>query len=86
MRPAIYSLLLLAAAPSLAETYELPPDGIDVIGAVSTVTVTPSTPSTLTSIGATQQLSAAVADALGQPMGTAVTWNSWGCGSSMSLL
>jgi L,D-transpeptidase ErfK/SrfK len=38
MRPAIYSLLLLAAAPSLAETYELPPDGIDVIGAVSTVT------------------------------------------------
>jgi L,D-transpeptidase ErfK/SrfK len=38
MRSVLYSLLLLPAAPLLADTYELPPDGFDVIGAVSTVT------------------------------------------------
>jgi len=32
------SVLLLATSPSRAEVYELPPEGFDVIGAVSTVT------------------------------------------------
>ncbi|MHB1192816.1 MAG: beta strand repeat-containing protein, partial [Longimicrobiales bacterium] len=53
---------------------------LTVTRAVAEVVIAPASPGALTSIGGAVQLSAAVTDALGQAMGTSVTWTSLDAG------